>query len=118
MPKASEVAGLTSASQFMAAAFAIGVRPCTGALVVLVFALSQGLFLAGMAAVGVMSLGTAIMVSLIASIAVGARDIALRLYGKRGEESGAGLSLILQILGGVILFLFGLAMFLGPVQGT
>lgn len=118
MPKAAEVAGLTSASQFIAAAFAIGVRPCTGALVVLVFALSQGLFLAGMAAVGVMSLGTAIMVSLIAIVAVGARDIALRLYGKSRDQSGTGLALSLQVVGGIILFLFGLAMFLGPVQGT
>src|SRR5690606_29824480 len=37
---------------------AVGMRPCSGALVVLVFALSQGLLFAGIASVLLMALGT------------------------------------------------------------
>ena len=46
-----------------AAALAVvtaGARPCSGAILVLVFALSQGLFAAGVAATFAMSLGTAV----------------------------------------------------------
>src|SRR5690606_40624589 len=39
-------------------ALAAGIRPCSGALIVLVFALSQGLFLAGVAATLAMAFGT------------------------------------------------------------
>ena len=44
-----------------------GLRPCSGAILVLVFALAQGLFWAGVVATFVMGLGTAIMVAAIAT---------------------------------------------------
>ena len=51
----------------------MGLRPCSGAILVLVFALAQGLFWAGIAATFVMGLGTAITVATIAVLAVSAR---------------------------------------------
>ena len=117
MPSATQVKAITAPAEFMAAAFSIGLRPCTGALVVLVFALAQGLYPAGIAAVAVMSLGTAIMVSIIAITASSARDIALRMWGGESVRS-KWLSSGLQLCGGLVLFLFGLVMFMGPVQGT
>jgi nickel/cobalt exporter len=42
------------------------VRPCSGAILVLVFALANGLFWAGIAATFVMGFGTAITVATIA----------------------------------------------------
>jgi len=53
-------------------------RPCSGAIIVLVFALAQGLFWIGVASTFVMGLGTAITVSAIATLAVGARGLAGR----------------------------------------
>ena len=41
---------MKSAAMTRAAIFAVGVRLCSGAMLVLVFALAQGLFLAGVAA--------------------------------------------------------------------
>ncbi len=64
-------------SRAWAAILAVGIRPCSGAIIVLVFALSQQLLLAGIASVLVMSLGTAITVSSLAVLAVSAKDIAL-----------------------------------------
>lgn len=61
---------------------AVGLRPCTGALVVLVFAMSQGLWLAGVGATFAMALGTGLTVSVLATLAVTAKGVALRLAGE------------------------------------
>ncbi len=55
---------------------------------VLVFALAQGLFWAGIAATFVMGLGTAITVATIAVIAVSAKGLARRISAGR-ESAGA-----------------------------
>ena len=69
----------------------------------LVFALAQGLFWAGVVATFVMAVGTAITVATIATIAVGARAWAKRIaetrsgYGilaMRGLEAGAAVVII------------------------
>lgn len=60
---------------------AVGLRPCSGALVVLVFALSQGVLAAGIAAVLLMGLGTAITVAALATLAVTAKGLAGRIGG-------------------------------------
>jgi nickel/cobalt transporter (NicO) family protein len=82
---------------------AVGARPCSGAIIVLVFALAQGLFWAGVISTLVMGLGTAITVAAIASIAVGAKSWAARFaetrsgYGMlamRGIEVGAAVVII------------------------
>jgi nickel/cobalt transporter (NicO) family protein len=82
---------------------AVGARPCSGAIIVLVFALAQGLFWAGVVATFVMGLGTAITVAAIATIAVGARGVAEKMaagragYGTllmRGIEVGAAVVII------------------------
>jgi nickel/cobalt exporter len=78
-PEPAELAGPGGWRRGLAAIFAVGVRPCSGAILVLVFALAQGLFWAGIAATFVMGLGTAITVAIIAVLAVSAKDVARRL---------------------------------------
>lgn len=58
---------------------AVGLRPCSGALIVLAFALTQGLLPAGIAATFVMGLGTALTVTVLAGFAVTFKDLALRI---------------------------------------
>ncbi len=62
----------------------MGLRPCSGAILVLVFTLAQGLFWAGVVSTFVMGLGTAITVALIATFAVGATAWAERFASTRG----------------------------------
>ena len=62
-------------------AAAVGIRPCTGAILVLVFAIGQGLAWAGVFATFAMALGTAITVSALAAIAIGSRELAARFGG-------------------------------------
>jgi nickel/cobalt exporter len=57
-------------------------RPCSGAIIVLVFALAQGLFWAGIVSTFVMGFGTAITVAAIATFAVGAKALAKRVANK------------------------------------
>ena len=80
-PEPSELAGPGGWRRGFGAILTVGIRPCSGAILVLVFALAQGLFWAGIAATFVMGLGTAITVATIAVIAVSAKDLARRLSG-------------------------------------
>jgi ABC-type nickel/cobalt efflux system permease component RcnA/ABC-type uncharacterized transport system substrate-binding protein len=84
---------------------AVGLRPCSGALVVLVFALSQGVLLAGIAAVLLMGLGTALTVSLLAILAVGAKVLALRIGS--GAERAERVVSAFEIFGALLLTAFG-----------
>ncbi len=75
-PTPDQLAGPGGWQRGLGAIFAVGLRPCSGAILVLVFALAQGLFWAGIAATFVMGLGTAITVATIAIVAVSARGLA------------------------------------------
>lgn len=70
-----------------AAIASVGFRPCSGALVVLVFAASQGLFMIGVVSTFAMALGTAITVTLLATMAISAKSMA-SAYLDRGGEVG------------------------------
>jgi nickel/cobalt transporter (NicO) family protein len=90
---------------------AAGSRPCSGAILVLVFALAQGIFSAGVFAVVAMSLGTAITTAALASGAVFAKNAAVK-YSKAGSGQAliagrlfeAGAALAVLGLGLVLLF--------------
>jgi nickel/cobalt transporter (NicO) family protein len=97
-PEPEELAGPGGWHRGLSAVVAVGLRPCSGAIIVLVFALAQGLFWAGIASTFVMGLGTAITVGIIATLAVGAKALAKRVANKptgyggvlvRGVEFGA-----------------------------
>jgi nickel/cobalt transporter (NicO) family protein len=102
-PEPEELAGPGGWKRGLSAIVAVGLRPCSGAILVLVFALAQGLFWAGVVSTFVMGLGTAITVAAIATIAVGAKAWARRFadarsgYGMlamRGIEVGAAVVIV------------------------
>lgn len=89
-----------------AAVAAVGVRPCTGALIVLTFAFLNGLYAGGVLSVFAMALGTAITVSVLATIAVLAKNWAVAMAGdgRRGNFVHASI----EIGGAALVFLLGL----------
>lgn len=93
---------------------AVGLRPCSGALVVLVFALSQGLLAAGIVSVLLMGLGTAITVGLLASLAVGAKGLAGRIGG---ADSALARALVwwAELAGAVMVLAFGILLLLSSL---
>ena len=111
-PLPNELAGPGGWRRGLGAIFAVGLRPCSGAILVLVFALAQGLFWAGIAATFVMGLGTAITVATIAVLAVSAKDLARRLSG--GSEGGGTLVMRgIEFGAAGLVLLFGLGLLLG-----
>jgi ABC-type nickel/cobalt efflux system permease component RcnA len=99
------------------AILAIGIRPCSGAVIVLVFAISQKLYWAGILSVLVMALGTGLTVSALAALAVKAKDLALRFSG---GESRAQLRVVngLQIVAASGILVFGLLMLGGAMAAA
>ncbi|MBY0259127.1 nickel transporter [Methylobacterium sp.] len=91
---------------------AAGTRPCAGAVLILVFSASQGLLAAGVAATFAMALGTALTTGALASLAVFAKVLALRLAGGRGR-TGARAVGALELLAGAFVLVLGLAMLAG-----
>jgi nickel/cobalt exporter len=113
-PEPAELSGKHWLRRGLAAVVAVGLRPCSGAIIVLVFALAQGLFWTGVAATFAMGLGTAITVAAIASIAVGARGFAGRLAK---SKPGAGLILVrgLETAAALVIIAFGTLLLTGYI---
>ena len=89
-----------------------GARPCSGAILVLVFALAQGIFLIGVWSVLAMSLGTAITTSALATMAVLAKGIALRFTGGDDARSRALVS-GLEVLAALVVVAVGVSLLVG-----
>ena len=115
---ARELAGPFSWRKILAVVFSVGIRPCTGAILVLIFALTQGMFWAGVAATFAMAIGTAITVAALATLALGSRELALRLGGRSGAFADAVWT-ICALGGSALILLFGATLFvasLGPAR--
>jgi len=111
-PEPQQLTGQHWLRRGLAAIVAVGLRPCSGAIIVLVFALAQGLFWIGVASTFVMGLGTAITVAAIATLAVGARGLAGRLAE---AKPGMGMLLVrgLETAAALVIVLFGAALLTG-----
>jgi nickel/cobalt exporter len=111
-PEPDELAGPGGWQRGLSAIVAVGLRPCSGAIIVLVFALAQGLFWAGVAATFVMGLGTAITVAAIATLAVGARSMAKHIAASR---SGYGMLALrgIEVGAAVVVLAFGTLLLAG-----
>jgi ABC-type nickel/cobalt efflux system permease component RcnA len=116
MPPPEELSRLTRWRDMAGVAIAAGIRPCAGALIVLVFALSQGLFAAGIAATFAMALGTALTTGAIAALAVFFKAMALRVAGGRGA-SGAIAIASLELLAAAFVLVLGASLLYGLWAG-
>jgi nickel/cobalt transporter (NicO) family protein len=113
-PAPAELSGPNGWRRGLGAIVAVGLRPCSGAILVLVFALAQGLFWAGVAATLVMALGTAITVAVIAVLAVSAKGAARRLGAGR-EGGGALVMRGIEFAAAGLVLLLGIGLLLGYI---
>jgi ABC-type nickel/cobalt efflux system permease component RcnA len=92
---------------------AVGLRPCTGAVLVLLFALTQGAFLIGALSALAMSVGTAITVSILAVLTLISKNAALRIAGTTDNPWTLRIERGLKIAGGLFILAMGLFMLAG-----
>lgn len=111
-PEPAELAGQHWLRRGLSAVVAVGLRPCSGAIIVLVFALAQGLFWIGVASTFAMGVGTAITVTAIAIMAVAARRFAGSLAK---AKPGAGTLLLrgMETAAALAIIVFGIALLTG-----
>ncbi len=108
-----DLAGIRKANSLRAGigvVLSIGLRPCTGAILVLILAQAAGIAWAGLTAVFAMSLGTALAIAALAWATVGARDW---ISGLPAGTTDFGRMLVLAagIGGGLLLLALGADLF-------
>ncbi|MBX3512781.1 MAG: nickel/cobalt transporter [Xanthobacteraceae bacterium] len=111
-PEPAELKGKDWFRRGMVAAVAAGLRPCSGAIIVLVFAISQGIFLIGIASTFAMGAGVAITVTAIALLAVFGKGLAVRLAGSMGGRGELMLRGI-EVGGALVVIALGLLLLTG-----
>jgi nickel/cobalt transporter (NicO) family protein len=111
-PAPADLAGPGGWRRGLSAIVAVGLRPCSGAIIVLVFALSQGLFWTGIASTFVMGLGTSITVGTLATLAVGAKAAAKRFVGRRAGFAGLFVRGV-EVVAGALVLSFGVLLLTG-----
>ena len=104
-------------SQAWSLAFSIGIRPCTGAIGVLLLSLSLGILWAGIFATFTMAIGTAITVSILAAMAVWSRDLATRVAGGAGSPWAASVQKVAAIGGSACVMILGALFFIASLRG-
>jgi len=111
-PEPASLAGAGGWRRGLGAVVAVGLRPCSGAIIVLIFALAQDLFWTGVGATLLMGLGTAATVAAIATVAVSARDVASRV-----ARSRAGLGMLamrgIEVGAAALIVAFGILLLAG-----
>lgn len=111
-PEPAELGGAHWLRRGLSAVLAVGIRPCSGAIIVLIFALSQGIFWAGAEATFVMALGTGVTVAAIATLALTAQDFAKHVAERR---SGLGILVMrgIEVAAAALIVVFGLLLLAG-----
>lgn len=117
VPPLSLMTGRLDWRRAWAAIVAVGLRPCSGALIVLVFALSQDLFGAGIAAAFAMGLGTGITVAALAMFAVWSKNALARGGSRVSSRAAARLRYAVESLAAVAVLLLGLLLLAGQIAG-
>lgn len=115
MPAPQDLQGAWSWRRALPLALSVGIRPCSGAILLLIFALSQGMLWAGVVGTFAMALGTAITVSLLATLAVTSRDWAAKASGP-GSVWAERLQTVAGFTGAALVFGLGTAFFIASLN--
>jgi ABC-type nickel/cobalt efflux system permease component RcnA len=83
----------------------------------MIFALSQGLLIAGIFSAFAMAFGTAITVSVLASLAVGSRELAKRMAGGGESRLAGAVATGAGLIGSALVFLMGASFFVSSLGG-
>ncbi|WP_333620567.1 nickel/cobalt transporter [Pantoea septica] len=94
LPDAQQVAEAVSVKTQLLLIASMGLRPCSGAIMMLLFSRVIGVYLWGVLSAVVMALGTALTISAIGLLVQRARTLAQRLGGESRAASTAALAIV------------------------
>ena len=116
-PSANDLEKELTLRGFIGIIFSVGIRPCSGAVIVLLLAFSLGHAVAGLFAVLAMSLGTAVAIALLATFSVYLRRVAQRIVQSKHDAGYLGgiIPAILGIFGGGLIFILGSSFFISAI---
>lgn len=118
MPDAQQVAGAVSVKTQLLLVASMGLRPCSGAIMMLLFSRVIGVYLWGVLSAAVMALGTALTISAIGLLVQRSRALAQRLGSESRAASAAALvTPLLALLCSMLLIAAGLALWQSAAPG-
>ena len=118
LPDAQQVAGAVSLKTQLLLVASMGLRPCSGAIMMLLFSRVIGVYLWGVLSAAVMALGTALTISAIGLLVQRSRTLALRLGGESRAASTAALAMpLLALVGSALLIVVGFALWQSATPG-
>lgn len=119
LPDAQQVAEAVSVKTQLLLIASMGLRPCSGAIMMLLFSRVIGVYLWGVLSAVVMALGTALTISAIGLLVQRARTLAQRLGGESRAASTAALAMpLLALIGSALLIAAGLALWQSAAPGV
>lgn len=119
LPSSSEMANVTDWKSTLMLIFSIGLRPCSGAILVLFLAYTLDLYLWGVASALLMAVGTGVTLSLFAWIVLFAREKAVRMGSWYFSISAhKKMSSLGKLVIGMVLMIFGITLFHSSLLDT
>ncbi len=100
-----------STMQTLGVILSMGARPCTGAIVVLIYAKIVGIYWVGIAATLLMGLGTGLTIASLGVLTIFFRQRLSQLIDKEKHQHHGHFSALLSALGGVLIFSLGWGLF-------
>ena len=118
LPSAQQVAGAVNGKTQLLVVVSMGLRPCSGAVMMLLFSKVIGVYLWGVLSAAVMALGTALTISAIGLLVQRSRALAQRLGADSQAGKGArSLLPVLALLGSLTLIVVGCALWQSAQPG-
>lgn len=118
VPAPETVSGPLDLRRAWIAILGVGLRPCSGALIVLVFALAQDFYLAGIAAALAMGVGTGLTVAALAVLSAWSRHVSVRIGGLLSSRAAAWTRYVIESLAAVLVLTIGLLLFCATLLGN
>ena len=97
---------------------AVGLRPCSGALIVLVFALAQDFYFAGIASALAMGAGTGMTVAALAMLSAWARQASTRVSGLLSSRAALWTRYAIESAAALLVLTLGLLLLSATLQGS
>lgn len=117
-PDPQSVSGPLSVRRAWVAILAIGLRPCSGALIVLVFALAQDFYLAGVVSALAMGAGTGLTVAALAMLSAWAGTATTRLGGVLSSRAAIWLRYAIEAVASLLVLGLGLLLLGAALLGN